>query len=109
MARFGIDIWMTTEAIANGARVCQSFLGAKIHNQKDPAADLSTMLREVVGSLFASMERHTRIWSDIEGSEPVPVFGFPFDVGVGPRQFGEDGGIIPPRPGGSWEYLEIPA
>ncbi|HKE62966.1 MAG TPA: glycosyltransferase [Nitrospira sp.] len=84
VARFGIDIWMTTEAIANGARVCQSFLGAKIHNQKDPAADLSTMLREVVGSLFASMERHTRLWSDIEGSEPVPVFGFPFEVGVEP-------------------------
>lgn len=29
VARFGIDIWMTTEAIACGARVCQSFLGAK--------------------------------------------------------------------------------
>ena len=84
VARFGIDIWMTTEAIANGARVCQSFLGAKIHNQKDPATDLSAMLRQVVGSLFASMERHTRIWFDIEGSEPVPVFGFPFEVGVEP-------------------------
>ena len=32
IARFGIDIWMTTEALATGARVCQSFLGAKIHN-----------------------------------------------------------------------------
>jgi glucosylglycerate synthase len=84
VARFGIDIWMTTEAIANGARVCQSFLGAKIHNQKDPTADLSAMLRQVVGSLFTSMERHTRIWFDIEGSEPVPVFGFPFEVGVEP-------------------------
>lgn len=84
VARFGIDIWMTTEAIANGARVCQSFLGAKIHNPKDPVADLSAMLRQVVGSLFASMEQHTSIWSDIEGSEPVPVFGFPFEVGVEP-------------------------
>ncbi|MHC9062866.1 glycosyltransferase, partial [Nitrospira sp. CMX1] len=32
IARFGIDIWMTTEAITNGAKVCQSFLGAKIHD-----------------------------------------------------------------------------
>jgi hypothetical protein len=28
VARFGIDIWMTTIAIAEGFRVCQSFLGA---------------------------------------------------------------------------------
>ncbi len=84
VARFGIDIWMTTEAIASGARVCQSFLGAKIHNPKDPAADLSGMLRQVVGSLFASMEQHANIWSGIGSSEPVPLFGFPYEVGVEP-------------------------
>lgn len=50
VAKFGIDIWMTTEAIASGARVCQSFLGAKIHNPKDPAADLSAMLVQVLGA-----------------------------------------------------------
>ncbi len=84
VARFGIDIWMTTEAIANGARVCQSFLGAKIHNPKDPASDLSGMLRQVVGSLFSSMEQHVGIWSRIQGSESVPLFGFPYEVGVEP-------------------------
>jgi len=84
VARFGIDIWMTTEAIASGARVCQSFLGAKIHNPKDPASDLSAMLRQVVGSLFASMEHHVGIWSELEGSDPVPLFGFPYEVGVEP-------------------------
>jgi hypothetical protein len=84
VARFGIDIWMTTEAIANGARVCQSFLGAKIHNPKDPASDLSAMLRQVVGSLFASMERHADVWSIVEGSQAVPLFGFPYEVGVEP-------------------------
>ncbi len=84
VARFGIDIWMTTEAIANGARVCQSFLGAKIHNPKDPASDLSGMLRQVVGSLFSSMEQHVGIWSKVQGSDPVPLFGFPYEVGVEP-------------------------
>ncbi|MCP9456745.1 MAG: glycosyltransferase, partial [Nitrospira sp.] len=58
VARFGIDIWMTTEAIASGARVCQSFLGAKIHNPKDPSADLAAMLMQVLGALFALMEEH---------------------------------------------------
>jgi hypothetical protein len=93
VARFGIDIWMTTEAIASGARVCQSFLGAKIHNPKDPAADLSDMLREVVGSLFASMEDHSGIWSGIQGSQPVPVFGFPYEVGVEPVHVNVEGMI----------------
>lgn len=84
VARFGIDIWMTTEAIASGARVCQSFLGAKIHNPKDPAADLSAMLTQVVGALFASMEQHETLWSRHEGSRPVPLFGFRYEVGVEP-------------------------
>jgi len=36
VARFGIDIWMTTTAVANAFKVCQAFLGAKIHDAKDP-------------------------------------------------------------------------
>src|SRR5262244_3195901 len=84
VARFGIDIWMTTEAIASGARVCQSFLGAKIHNPKDPAADLSAMLTQVVGALFASMEQHEGLWARQGESQPVPLFGFPYEVGIEP-------------------------
>ena len=84
VARFGIDIWMTTEAIASGARICQSFLGAKIHNPKDPSADLSAMLMQVMGALFALMEKHEMLWSRLEGSQPVPLFGFTYEVGVEP-------------------------
>jgi hypothetical protein len=64
--------------------VCQSFLGAKIHNPKDPAADLSAMLMQVMGALFALMEQHEDLWSRQEGSQPVPLFGFPYEVGVEP-------------------------
>ena len=84
VARFGIDIWMTTEAIASGARVCQSFLGAKIHNPKDPAADLSAMLVQVLGAVFALMEEHYSVWSKLEGSKAVNLFGFQYEVGVEP-------------------------
>ncbi len=84
VARFGIDIWMTTEAIASGARVCQSFLGAKIHNPKDPAADLAAMLMQVLGAVFALMESHHAVWSRRQGSEPVKLFGFQYEVGVEP-------------------------
>lgn len=84
VARFGIDIWVTTQAVAHGFRVCQAFLGAKIHDPKDPASDLSAMLAQVLGSLFTEMERNASIWKTVTGSEPVPTFGFRFEVATEP-------------------------
>ncbi len=84
VARFGIDIWMTLTAIAEGFRVGQSYLGAKLHDVKDPGADLTSMFRQVVGSVLGLMESYEAVWQGVEGSEPVPMFGFPFDVGVEP-------------------------
>ena len=82
VARFGIDIWMTTTAIANGFNVAQSFLGAKIHDAKDPGADLSSMLYQVVSATFDLMESHAKVWTPIRGSEPVTTFGFEYTVGL---------------------------
>ncbi len=82
VARFGIDIWMTTTAIANGFKVAQSFLGAKIHDAKDPGADLSSMLYQVVSATFDLMEGYANTWAPIRGSEPVPTFGFEYTVGL---------------------------
>jgi len=82
VARFGIDIWMTTTAIANRYKVTQSFLGAKIHDAKDPSADLSAMLYQVVGATFELMETYDDIWKPVRGSEPVTTFGFEYTVGL---------------------------
>ncbi len=84
IARFGIDVWMTTTAITLGGRIAQVYLGAKIHDAKDPGADLSAMFRQVVGSVFSLMEAGFPVWSTVKGSEPVPLLGFPFSVGVEP-------------------------
>jgi glycosyltransferase involved in cell wall biosynthesis len=84
VARYGIDIWMTTIAIAEEFRVCQSFLGAKLHDAKDPATDLSAMLAQVVGSVFTLMEEYYQLWSRTSGSHAVEIFGFRFDVGLDP-------------------------
>jgi glycosyltransferase involved in cell wall biosynthesis len=84
VARFGIDIWMTTIAIAGGFNVCQSFLGAKIHDVKDPGADLAGMMIQVVGSLFSLMESNVSVWKEVKNSESTPVFGFQFGVGTEP-------------------------
>ena len=53
VSKFGIDIWMTTKAITGGFAVCQTRLGAKVHDPKDPGADLGPMFSQVVATLLA--------------------------------------------------------
>ena len=84
VARYGIDIWMTTTALAEDFKVCQSYLGAKIHDAKDPGSDLSAMLVQVVGSVFSLMETYAGVWSGLDGSRPTPLLGFRFEVGLEP-------------------------
>ena len=84
VARFGIDIWMTTTALAGDFRVCQAYLGAKIHDAKDPGSDLTAMLVQVTGALFAQIEAHAERCLAQTGSEHVPEFGFRYDVGLEP-------------------------
>ena len=75
VARFGIDIWMTTQAVASGCRVCQANLGVKVHDPKDPGVALGPMFRQVVWTLFTLMEQHAAVWKDIRGSEAIETFG----------------------------------
>jgi hypothetical protein len=84
VARFGIDIWMTTTALADGFSVCQSFLGAKLHDAKDPGADLQAMLVQVVSSVFDLMGTYAGRWAEIHDARTVPLFGFPHGVGLEP-------------------------
>jgi glycosyltransferase involved in cell wall biosynthesis len=75
VARYGIDIWMTTTAINEGARICQANLGAKVHDVKDPAAALGPMFRQVVGTLFGLMDRYEDKWKVLRGSQPTFLYG----------------------------------
>ncbi|WP_028321107.1 glycosyltransferase [Desulfatiglans anilini] len=76
VARFGIDIWMTVSAVTRGFRICQSNLGVKIHDAKDPGQHLGPMFRQVLSALFSSMEANEAFWKQIKGSKPLEIFGF---------------------------------
>jgi len=91
IARFGIDIWMTTEALAGGFKVCQSYLGAKIHDPKDPGSDLKDMFVQVVGSLMSLTEKHHEQWMTLAGSTDVPTFGFKYMAAVVPINVNTEG------------------
>ncbi len=90
VAKYGIDIWMTTSAIANDFRICQSFLGAKIHDAKDPGADLSAMLNQVGSSVFTLMNEYQDKWKDVKETVDVPTFGFKYAVGLEPVHVNTD-------------------
>lgn len=75
IARFGIDIWMTTNAITQGFQICQSNLGVKIHDAKDPSAHLGPMFRQVIWTTFFLMERYESFWKEVKGSEALETFG----------------------------------
>lgn len=89
VARFGVDIFMTTTAIAESGRIAQAALGRKVHDAKDPAAELGPMFSQVVSTLFDMMIRYEHVWNtpapsgaaempglqmaDDDEPDPVPV------------------------------------
>jgi hypothetical protein len=76
VSRFGIDIWMTTTAISGGFAVCQTRLGAKVHDPKDPGADLGPMFSQVVSTLLRLTAAYAEQWLPVRGSRTIPVYGF---------------------------------
>jgi hypothetical protein len=76
VSKFGIDIWMTTAAVTGGFAVCQSRLGAKVHDPKDPGADLGPMFRQVVTTILRLAVRNADRWTLVKGSHDIPAYGF---------------------------------
>jgi hypothetical protein len=89
VSKFGIDIWMTTLAVTGGFAVCQTRLGAKVHDPKDPGADLGPMFRQVVSTTLRLAVANADRWQQVKGSHDIPAYGFervvdapPLDVNV---------------------------
>ena len=81
IANFGIDIWMTTIAIARRFKVCQTFLGSpKSHKAKDPAKDLGPMFVQVIMTFLDLMVDFEYLWKDTIESWPSSIFGFGLGV-----------------------------
>jgi hypothetical protein len=90
IARFGIDIWMTTNAIVENAKVCQANLGVKVHDAKDPSEALGPMFRQVCGTFFSLLEEHEKFWLPIVESQAVSTFGMREEFEPEPIQVNQD-------------------
>lgn len=78
--QYGVDIFMTLEAVTGDFRLAQAILGAKIH--KPSAPKLGPMFTQVVDTLFGKLTAARASWS-LNGNRPEtpPVFnGTEFDV-----------------------------
>ena len=76
--RLGPEICFTVEALSDGLRIFQTFLGPKGRLEQSP--DLVVALRQTVGPLFWSMERTNSKWSAENQIQRVPTFGPEFEV-----------------------------
>ena len=95
IAHYGIDIWMTTIAIARRFRVCQTFLGSpKSHRAKDPAKDLGPMFTQVIMTFFDLMIGFEYLWKDTTESWPSSIFGFGLGVYEKPPEVSVDTEVL---------------
>ena len=78
--RVGVDLWMLTEALNRGFKLCQARVGAVSHVLRESAPDLSTTLAQVLTELFDLIVRDVSIWQRLRGSEAMPILGVAQDV-----------------------------
>ncbi|MFQ5583325.1 MAG: glycosyltransferase [Calditrichia bacterium] len=71
--QYGVDIFLTLNAILGGFRLCQVGLGAKIH--KPSAPKLGPMFTQVIGTLFQTLLANKSEWYTPAKLEDLPLFG----------------------------------
>jgi hypothetical protein len=84
LMRSAPEIWMVTTALVGEYRLCQAFLGPKMHSANPASPDLAVTIQQVVGALFSCLEAHQSYWMTHEGIRSVPAFGFQYDLDLQP-------------------------
>ena len=88
VGRFGIDIFMTLNAIKFGAKLGQADLGFKIH--KVSAPKLNDMFLEVTGSLFRLLSENGNLWKkEIKIQKPPLVCKISNEEGYSLKDFNQ--------------------
>lgn len=82
--RQGIDLWMVTEAISRGFKLCQARVGAMSRAADTSPTDLSVALAQVLTVLFDLAIHAVTIWQHPRGSETVPLMGISPEVPLAP-------------------------
>jgi len=86
--QYGIDIFMTGNALAGDFSVCEVGLGAKVH--KASAPKLGPMFTQVVATLFDLLLANRRSWETTPVAWPEPVQRFGLSKMDPPQQLSVD-------------------
>lgn len=70
---YGIDIFMTMNAVTGGFKICETGLGAKRH--KPSAPKLGPMFIQVVSTAFLNIISSLDAWRDLDVVEQPPLYG----------------------------------
>ncbi|OVE73743.1 hypothetical protein BVX94_02970 [bacterium B17] len=70
---YGVDIFMTMNAIMGGFKTCNTGLGAKVH--KPSAPKLGPMFIQVVSTAFLTVIRNFEKWKNSSDVEETELFG----------------------------------
>lgn len=70
---YGVDIFMTLNAILGGFKCCNTGLGAKVH--KPSAPKLGPMFIQVVSTAFLTVIKNVNKWKNWTGVEQQALFG----------------------------------
>ncbi|MEA2113559.1 MAG: glycosyltransferase [Patescibacteria group bacterium] len=88
IGRFGIDIFMTLNAIKFGGEMGQADLGLKIHKVSAPKLD--NMFLEVAGSLFSFLSENENLWKkEIKIQKPPLVCEVSDEDRFSPKNFNQ--------------------
>ena len=68
--------WPATEAAIRECTICQVNVETR-HVPPSDGVDLTTVLSQTVGSLYADMTTHAALWQRVRGSTPVETLGAP--------------------------------
>jgi hypothetical protein len=74
-ASAGVDLWLAVAAACGQFRICEAALGSRGPSSRDPHADLSTVIAQVVGALFMDVENRVDVWQRVRTSTTVPIVG----------------------------------
>jgi hypothetical protein len=70
----GIDLWLPTAAVAGGFHPAEAHIAMRPGDAR-PEIELAAIVAQIVGPLFAEMERRVQVWQRIRGSRAVPRIG----------------------------------
>jgi glucosylglycerate synthase len=86
--QYGIDIFMSLNAVLGGFKICQSGLGAKVH--KASAPKLGIMFEQVIETLLTILVQNKNAWMTVDNGDIVTPETFGLKVLAEPQELDID-------------------